>query len=144
MICAVAVFRTSVIGFTAYVDIGSIDVKYAYLCLVPLSGFLALLFGISGYRTQKRQKALIIIVLGIMALIIPLIFAAHLSSEGYLSFGEVFYVSETQTGFGFSNIFIGGILAMIGGIISIIGGIMFLKKMKKTEKPVKVRYPRFT
>ena len=139
MICTVALFRTSVMGFTAYIDIGSIDVKFAYLCLVPLSGLLAVLFGISIYRIQKRQKALIIIVLGIMTLIIPLIFAAHLSSEGNLSFGEVFYMSETQLGFGFSNIFIGGILAMIGGLMTIIGGFWLLMKVKKTGMSVK--YP---
>ncbi len=141
MICAVAVFRTSVMGFTAYIDIGSIDVKFAYLLLVPLSGLLAMLFGISIYRTQKRHKALIIMVLGILALILPLIFAAHLSSEGNLSFGEVFYMSEAETGFGFSSIFIGGILAMIGGLMTIIGGFLFFTKAKKAEKSFKVLHP---
>ncbi len=142
MISAVAVFRTTAMGFSVYVDIGSLGVKQAYFCLVPISGMLTLLFGIFGHITQKRQLVLITILLGIMALIIPLIFAVHLSSEGNLSFGEVFYISEAQTGFGFSSIFIGGILAMIGGIITVIGGIFLLKKTEKTRKPVKVLQPR--
>ena len=142
MICAVAVFRTSAMGFIVYTDIGSIDGEFTYLLLVPLSGLLALLIGISEYRTQKKQKSLIIIILGITALIIPLIFAAHLSSEDNLSFGEVFYMSETQLGFSFTNMFIGGILAMIGGLMTIIGGFLFFKKTKKVERSFKVRRPR--
>ena len=144
MICAVTLFRTTAMGMSITVGMDFLENNYTYAWLIPISGMLAMIFGIIGYLKQKRIIGLIIVFLGILAFILPLVLAAHISSEGELAFGEVFYYSETQTGFGFtstfSNIYIGGILAMIGGIILIIGGFLFFMKTKKVEKAFKYPY----
>ena len=146
-ICSAFIFfRTSALGFSLTMGMDSLDAEFAYVWLIPISGLILIILTLYCFFKQKENTGKITMIFGILAIIIPLLFAAHFSSDGTLSFGEVFYFSETTSGYGFSstfsNVFIGGIMSMIGGVLIFLGGWMFSRKAVGSGRNYKLRVPK--
>jgi hypothetical protein len=100
------------------VNILNLPGEYLYCWLIVVGGILALMSSPVAYSLQSRGVASLVLAGGLIAVIIPFVFAYQLSDSGGVSIFQIFYTSEPAGIF----IYLGGILAIIGGMLVIIGG----------------------
>lgn len=97
--------------------------EFLYAWMIPVAGVMAILFGIIGFAAQSRGMGYLVGILGILLLILPVIFAFHVSVEADIPIQEVFYSSaETTIDERSFSMFLGGFEAMLAGLIVMAGG----------------------
>ncbi len=118
-------FYNSIVGwgpFESYpegiINILDLTSEYLYCWLIVVGGILALISSPVAYSLQSRGVASLVIAGGLMAIIIPIVFAYQFADSGGWSIFQIVYTSEPGGIF----IYLGGIMAIIGGLVAIIGG----------------------
>jgi hypothetical protein len=111
---------------------------YLYLWLIPILGILAIVLSLIGYAIQSKGAGYATALLGILILVLPLVFAFHLSSDYGTPVQEVFYfASESGMSNGMWQMFLGGFMAMSAGLtvmgagFGLAGGIGRMKRQMR-------------
>lgn len=103
------------------------DFNYGWL--MAAAGIIALILSLVASRIQRRAAAFPIIIFGLVGMLTPIMLANELAN-GWSEIIEVFYFSQGE----YSQIYLGGILAIIGGILAMVGGGMLIGVIRANQQ----------
>jgi hypothetical protein len=111
--------------------------EYLYLWLIPVGAVLAIVLAIIAYAAQSKGAAYVVGLLGLALMLLPLLYAVHLSSDIGVPIQDVFFQSSNSVvSEGEWYMFLGGFMCMFDGLVILISGFGMAKKIGKAETPI--------
>jgi hypothetical protein len=116
-------------GFTGLQEIPDYIGNYSFGWAIAICGILAMTFAFVASSARRKEVAAFVPVFGLISLVTPVYLATRFSDNLGLSLWEVFYWSFSASGVDFTQIYLGGLLAIIGGLMTLLGGLLLFTRL---------------
>lgn len=116
-------------GFTGLQEIPDYVGDYSFGWAMAVCGILAIAFAFIASSVHRKSVAAFVPVFGLVSFIIPIWLAMQFSEDMGLSLWQVFYWPFHASGIDFTQIYLGGLVAIIGGLMALIGGLLLFARI---------------